>query len=87
MIGATSGIGYSMAQRLIKEGVKVTAVGRRQDRLNAFVSDNGSDKASSEVFDISKLDSIPSFVQRYAAKLPLIKSPPGLMYQNLILLP
>ena len=64
MVGATSGIGYGMAQRLIKESVKVTAVGRRQDRFNALVSDNGTDRASSDVFDISNIDAISSFVQR-----------------------
>lgn len=64
MVGATSGIGLSMAQRLIMEGVKVTAVGRRQDRLDAFVSGSGSDQASSEAFDISDIQAIPSFVKR-----------------------
>ena len=65
MVGATSGIGHSMAHRLVKEGVKVTAVGRRQDRLDDFVSENGQGKASSEVFDIADTNAIPSFVQRY----------------------
>lgn len=65
VVGATSGIGHSMAHRLVKEGVKVTAVGRRQDRLDAFVAENGHEKASSAVFDIADTNAIPSFVKRY----------------------
>ncbi len=42
MIGATSGIGVSMADRLVKEGSKVIAVGRQQDRLDHFVQNNGT---------------------------------------------
>ena len=36
LIGATSGIGKAMAERLVAEGVKVTAVGRRKDALEEF---------------------------------------------------
>ncbi|KAF2465940.1 NAD(P)-binding protein [Lindgomyces ingoldianus] len=63
LIGATSGIGKAMADRFIDEGVKVTAVGRRQERLDDFVSSHGSDKASSFAFDIGDLDKIPTFVE------------------------
>ena len=34
LIGATSGIGKGLADRLIKGGVKVTAIGRRKDKLD-----------------------------------------------------
>jgi NADP-dependent 3-hydroxy acid dehydrogenase YdfG len=61
MIGATSGIGKAMADRLIKAGVKVTAVGRRQDRLDDFIKSHGETNASSQAFDISNLDEIPQF--------------------------
>jgi NADP-dependent 3-hydroxy acid dehydrogenase YdfG len=64
IIGATSGIGKAMGDHLIAQGLKVTAVGRREDRLNAFVEENGSDRASSIVFDIEKLDEISSFVNK-----------------------
>lgn len=63
LIGATSGIGKAMADRFIAEGVKVTAVGRRQERLDAFVAKHGSDKASIVAFDIGELDRIPNFVE------------------------
>jgi NADP-dependent 3-hydroxy acid dehydrogenase YdfG len=64
LVGATSGIGKAMADRFIAEGVKVTAVGRRQERLDDFVSSHGSDKASSLAFDIGDLDKIPTFVEK-----------------------
>lgn len=42
--GATSGIGYATALRLVSEGARVVGTGRRQDRLEAFtklVADRG----------------------------------------------
>lgn len=64
VIGATSGVGRAMAERFVNEGVKVIVVGRRQDRLDKFVTKYGKDKASSIYFDISKLDEIPNFVNK-----------------------
>jgi NADP-dependent 3-hydroxy acid dehydrogenase YdfG len=61
VIGATSGIGKAMADHFITQNIKVTAVGRRKERLDAFVSTHGPEKASSKVFDITQLDNIPSF--------------------------
>ncbi|KAK5212449.1 hypothetical protein LTR41_001395 [Exophiala xenobiotica] len=49
MVGATAGIGAAMADRLISEGVKVIVVGRRQDRLDAFVEKHGAQKASANI--------------------------------------
>ncbi|KAL9635769.1 MAG: hypothetical protein Q9164_003250 [Protoblastenia rupestris] len=63
VIGATSGIGLQFAHHLIKEGVAVIAVGRRQDRLDAFVQETGSEKASAAAFDLTDIDGIPSFAQ------------------------
>ncbi|KAE8383007.1 CobW/HypB/UreG, nucleotide-binding domain-containing protein [Aspergillus bertholletiae] len=63
LIGATSGIGRAMADRLIESGAKVTAVGRRQDRLDEFVRQHGEDKASAIAFDISKTDQAPQFAK------------------------
>jgi short-subunit dehydrogenase involved in D-alanine esterification of teichoic acids len=70
IIGATSGIGRAVADRLIENGAKVIAVGRRKDRLDEFVAKHGEDKASSIVFDISQLDKIPQFAKDVAAKYP-----------------
>ena len=51
-----------MAECLIASGVQVTAVGRRKEQLDEFVSQHGLTKASSLVFDIANLDQIPAFV-------------------------
>lgn len=64
LIGATSGIGKAMADKLISIGIHVTAVGRRKDRLDDFVAAHGSSKASSLVFDIVELDNIPAFAEK-----------------------
>ena len=64
VIGATSGIGHALATRLVEEGSKVTVVGRRQGRLDAFVKEHGSDKASAATFDLENLDRIPGFINK-----------------------
>lgn len=61
IIGATGGIGRAMADRFIAEGAKVTAVGRRQERLDTFTKEHG-EKASAIAFDIADLSGIPNFV-------------------------
>jgi NADP-dependent 3-hydroxy acid dehydrogenase YdfG len=53
-----------MADHFIAQGLKVTAVGRREKRLKDFVEQHGSDKASSLTFDIEKLDEIPNFINQ-----------------------
>lgn len=65
IIGATAGIGRAMANRFIAEGAKVTVVGRRQERLDAFIAQHGSEKASAVAFDIACISEIPEFVNRY----------------------
>ena len=64
MIGATSGIGAAMSARLVQEGSKVIAVGRRQDRLDDFVRRHGKDKSSAVRFDISDKENIDQFVNK-----------------------
>jgi NADP-dependent 3-hydroxy acid dehydrogenase YdfG len=62
LIGATSGIGRAMANKMLEHDIEVPAVGRRQARLDAWMQENNSKKAHRIVFDISKLDAIPRFV-------------------------
>ncbi|KAL8749058.1 MAG: hypothetical protein Q9184_006954 [Pyrenodesmia sp. 2 TL-2023] len=62
MIGATSGIGAAMADRLIKKGSKVIAVGRRQDKLDDFVHKHGEAKASAVRYDISDRKNMDGFI-------------------------
>lgn len=53
-----------MADHFSFHGVKVTAVGRRQERLDEFCAQHGNEKASGIAFDIEKLDEIPAFVEK-----------------------
>ncbi|KAL4882670.1 hypothetical protein BJY04DRAFT_217163 [Aspergillus karnatakaensis] len=69
-IGATSGIGLALATQLVQTDVKVTVVGRRQERLDEFVQTHGPEKADGVAFDITRLDEIPDFVKKVFAKSP-----------------
>ena len=71
MVGATSGIGAAMASRLVQEGSKVIAVGRRQDKLDDFVHRHGKDKTSAVKFDISDKQSMDAFVRKSVAPFAL----------------
>lgn len=66
ILGATSGIGLILAERLIAHGCFVIGVGRRKENLDAFIQKHGEDKAAVMQFDISKLGEIPQFVSEYA---------------------
>ncbi|KAJ9641032.1 hypothetical protein H2201_002267 [Coniosporium apollinis] len=70
VIGATSGIGEALAAKLVDNGHKVVVVGRRKEKLDAFVSKHGSDKAEAAVFDITKLDQIPQFATDITKRHP-----------------
>ena len=63
LIGATSGIGAALADKFISLGSRVTAVGRRTDRLDAFVARHGTHKASSVAFDVTNRVGMDSFVK------------------------
>lgn len=64
LIGATAGIGKGMADILIDSGIKVTAVGRRQDRINEFIKQHGEAKASGAAFDIADYKKAPQFAAK-----------------------
>ncbi|APA14264.1 hypothetical protein SS1G_11932 [Sclerotinia sclerotiorum 1980 UF-70] len=59
LVGASSGIGLAMAERLIQE-CKVTVVGRRKALLDEFVAKHGSN-AQAVTFDLAELDKAPQF--------------------------
>ena len=65
VIGATSGIGEALAARLVQEKSRVIVVGRRQERLDAFVEKYGKDNASAVPFNILEHDKIPGFAARW----------------------
>ena len=64
IVGATSGIGAALADKFVEHGSKVTATGRRIDRLEAFVAKHGAEKTSFAHFDITDTPSIDDFVKR-----------------------
>ena len=64
VVGATSGIGEALADRMISEGAIVIAVGRRKEKLEEFVHRHGKDKASAVPFDITEIENIPNFVTK-----------------------
>lgn len=70
VIGGTAGIGAAMADRLVAEGSKVVIVGRRQERLDAFVQKHGSHKAGGIKCDISNLHGIDKFVSTATETYP-----------------
>ncbi|KAL8705431.1 MAG: hypothetical protein Q9201_001455 [Fulgogasparrea decipioides] len=69
MVGATSGIGLGMAEKLIRQGCKVIAVGRRQNRIDDFVRKHGT-KADGFAYDLSDSGNLNKFVQAVTSKHP-----------------
>lgn len=67
LVGATSGIGAGLAEKLVGEGAKVIAVGRRQEKLDEFVQKHGGEKASAIKYDVTDRAGLDAFVQRYAS--------------------
>ncbi|XDG05705.1 hypothetical protein ABKA04_005320 [Annulohypoxylon sp. FPYF3050] len=72
LIGATAGIGSALADRMIENGIFVIGVGRRKERLDAFVAKHGSEKAAASQFDITDFDKIEAWVKELTTKYPLI---------------
>lgn len=66
MVGATSGIGLALTERMLSEGVtKIIALGRRQDKLDDLQKKHGDSKVSTVKFDITNLEGIPKMVEGY----------------------
>ncbi|EXJ71736.1 uncharacterized protein A1O5_05545 [Cladophialophora psammophila CBS 110553] len=70
LVGATAGIGAAMADRLVQQGTKVIAVGRRQERLDLFVQKHGKGNAGAIRFDIRERENMDKFVQDVTAAYP-----------------
>ena len=58
IIGATSGIGREVARRLVAEGWRVGAAGRREERLAALQAECGVGKVEYEVMDITRPEAV-----------------------------
>ena len=61
-IGATSGIGRALADKMLANGIAVIGVGRRQNHLDEFVRSGGNNAFASN-FDITKLTQIPKWAK------------------------
>lgn len=68
VIGATSGIGWALAEKIVQDGKQVILVGRRKEKLDEFARQH--DTLDTIVFDITKLDEIPKFVKDVTTKHP-----------------
>lgn len=64
VVGATSGIGLALAERMIANGCKIIAVGRRQEKLDELQQKHDRDKVSTFAFDITKLNEISDFASK-----------------------
>ncbi|KAM0544976.1 hypothetical protein ACHAPJ_011556 [Fusarium lateritium] len=74
VLGASSGIGEAFAAKLIATGTKVIVVGRRRERLDAFVKKHGGDKARAIVFDVTNLTGIKDFAESITQSDPDLDS-------------
>jgi short-subunit dehydrogenase involved in D-alanine esterification of teichoic acids len=74
IVGATSGIGWALAEKIIESGKAVVIVGRRKEKLDEFEKKHGSDKVHSIVFDINELDKIAQFAQDVTSNHPDLDS-------------
>ncbi|KAJ5634647.1 hypothetical protein N7528_002489 [Penicillium herquei] len=70
VIGATSGIGKELANKLVGNGTSLIIAGRRKENLDAFVQQHGAEKVKSKVFDVMQLDQIPQFASEIIAENP-----------------
>jgi short-subunit dehydrogenase involved in D-alanine esterification of teichoic acids len=68
VIGATSGIGWALAEKLVANGTKVIVVGRRRERLDAFVAEHKD--ATALTLDVMDLASIPAFAKSIVEQHP-----------------
>ncbi|EKS29619.1 bifunctional NADP-dependent 3-hydroxy acid dehydrogenase/3-hydroxypropionate dehydrogenase YdfG [Afipia felis] len=56
--GATAGFGEAMARRFVKEGHRVIATGRRQDRLDALRNELGGDRVYTLMLDVRSHEAV-----------------------------
>lgn len=71
VLGATSGIGWALAAKLVENGTSVIVSGRRKENLDKFVQEYGSKgNVDSLVFDITDFATIPKVTEDVFKKHP-----------------
>ncbi|KAK2625622.1 hypothetical protein QTJ16_004934 [Diplocarpon rosae] len=70
VLGATSGIGLALAERLVENGSHVIAVGRRKENLSSLRERHGRDQVSISPFDMTDLAGIPAFADSSLTRPP-----------------
>jgi ribitol 2-dehydrogenase len=66
--GAGSGIGEATARALAARGVRVTAAGRRADRLEALVTSLGADQGLAVPTDVARAADVEALIARTLAR-------------------
>ncbi len=73
VVGASSGIGAALAQRLAREGYLVALLARRADRLDALCAqinrDAGETRALAYPHDVTDYAAVPALLQKIVADL------------------
>lgn len=78
--GASSGIGRAVAVQLAARGVKLALVARTREKLEALVSELGSERARAFVADVSQRDAVlqlPQQVQQHWGRLDFVINSAG----------
>ncbi len=70
VVGASSGIGATLAQKLARQGTKVAALARRRDELDELAS--SSENISAYVHDVTDYDAAPLLFDRIHEELGAI---------------
>ena len=78
IIGATSGIGRAVTERLVAEGVRVGIAGRREDRLKEIQEQLGTERISYRVMDVTKASATVALDELIAE----VGAPDALLYAS-----
>ena len=78
IIGATSGIGRAVTERLVAEGVRVGIAGRREDRLKEIQEQLGAERVSYRVMDVTEASATVALDELIAE----VGAPDALLYAS-----
>ncbi|MBQ1173942.1 MAG: SDR family NAD(P)-dependent oxidoreductase, partial [Alistipes sp.] len=78
IIGATSGIGRAVTERLVAEGVRVGIAGRREDRLKEIQEHLGAERVSYRVMDVTEASATVALDELIAE----VGAPDALLYAS-----